>query len=264
MAKYRKIDPRIWNDEKFCALTHMGKLVFLFLMTHPHMTALGAMRASLPGLAAELKMNEKAFGIAFGEAFAKGIVEHDPIASFIALPNFLKYNGPESPNVVKAWASSLDLVPECNLKNKLIQRVKGFAEALPEAFMEALPEAFAKSMPYQEQEQEQDKYISSTVGVNGANGVHGYSPDFETFWAAYPKKKGKGDAFAEWKKNRHPPVEHIVAVLERAKKTTDWIKDNGQYIPNPATWLHQRRWDDEYVTTDSRIDPRTNQPKAVC
>lgn len=157
MAKYRKIDPRIWNDEKFRELSHMGKLVFMFLMTHPHMTALGAMRASIPGLAAEIKMDGKAFGKAFGEAFLKGMIEHDTEASFIALPNFLKYNGPESPNVVKAWASSLDLIPECNLKAKLIQRVKGFAEALPEAFLEALPEAFAKSMPYQEQEQEQEK-----------------------------------------------------------------------------------------------------------
>ena len=23
------------------------------------------------------------------------------------------------------------------------------------------------------------------------------------------------------------------------------MKDNGQYIPNPATWLNQGRWEDE-------------------
>ena len=54
MGRYRKIDPRIWNDEAFRALSDRGKLVFLFILTHPHMTSLGAMRASTLGLAAEL------------------------------------------------------------------------------------------------------------------------------------------------------------------------------------------------------------------
>lgn len=35
MASYRKIDPRIWNDERFRVLTDSGKLAFLFVLTHP-------------------------------------------------------------------------------------------------------------------------------------------------------------------------------------------------------------------------------------
>src|SRR5262249_6162793 len=153
---YRKVDPRIWNDEKFRLLSDQGKLAFFFLLTHPHMTALGAMRASIAGLAAELGWQPKAFREAFGEAFAKGMVKHDEKASFVWLPNFLHYNGPESPNVVKSWAASLDLLPECALKSELLFRVKVFAEALPEAFNEALPKAFAKNMRNQEQEQEHE------------------------------------------------------------------------------------------------------------
>lgn len=155
MAHYRKIDPRMWNDEKFRTLSTEGKLAFVLLLTHPHMTALGAMRATIPGLAAEL--GGKGFAEAFREVFAKGLAKHDEKASCVYLPRFLKYNKPESPNVVKAWAHSIDLIPECHLKSELIQEVKGFAEALPEAFGKALPEAFAKAMPNQEQEQEQEQ-----------------------------------------------------------------------------------------------------------
>ena len=155
MAHYRKIDPRMWNDEKFRTLSTEGKLAFVLLLTHPHMTALGAMRATIPGLAAEL--GGKGFAEAFREVFAKGLAKHDEKASCVYLPRFLKYNKPESPNVVKAWAHSIDLIPECHLKSELIQEVKGFAEALPEAFSKALPEAFAKAMPNQEQEQEQEQ-----------------------------------------------------------------------------------------------------------
>lgn len=153
---YRKVDSRIWNDAKFMALTDDGQLAFLFIMTHPNMTALGAMRASIPGLAAEKGWEPERLREALREAFAKGMLKHDPKASFLWLPNFLRYNGPESPNVVKAWGKALDLLPECGLKNQLIQHVKAFAEGLTDGFAKALPEAFAKGMPYQEQEQEQD------------------------------------------------------------------------------------------------------------
>ncbi len=54
MARYRKVDPKIWNDEKFRALSDDGKLAFFMLLTHPHMTAVGAMRAMPSGMASEM------------------------------------------------------------------------------------------------------------------------------------------------------------------------------------------------------------------
>ena len=71
MAKYRKVDPRIWNDAKFRDLSDNGKLVFFFLLTHPNMTSLGAMRHTIPGLAAELGWDVEVFGKAFQEPFER-------------------------------------------------------------------------------------------------------------------------------------------------------------------------------------------------
>ena len=169
MGRYRKVDPRIWNDERFRALSDHAKLVFLFLLTHPHLTCLGAMRGTEAGLGQELGWVPKAFREAFREGLTKGLYKYDSDAACILLPKFLKYNGPESPNVVKSWAAALDLIPECELKSEVIHTVKAFAEALPKAFAEALPKAFAealpkafaealpKTMPNQEQEQEQEQ-----------------------------------------------------------------------------------------------------------
>ena len=160
MARFRKIDPRIWNDAKFRALSDHGKLAFLMLLTHPSMTSLGAMRGTIGGLAEELGWSAEAFREAFQEAFSKGMVEHDQKACLIAVPNFVKYNAPESPNVVKAWLGALDLLPECDLKTRVVARAKGFAEGMGKGFLEAFSEAFGKAMPNKEPEPEPIKEMS--------------------------------------------------------------------------------------------------------
>lgn len=157
MGRYRKIDPRIWNDAKFRVLSEDAKLVFFMLLTHPNMTSLGAMRATRPGLAAELRWQADRFCAAFAEVLAQGLCEHDEGACFVGLPNFLRYNQPESPNVVKAWADAVDLLPECHLKDALVRRARCFAAAKSEPFAEAFRQAFGEAMPYPEQEQEQEQ-----------------------------------------------------------------------------------------------------------
>ena len=161
-AKYRKVDPRIWNDAKFCDLSDRAKLVFLMLLTHPSMTALGAMRNTLAGLAEELRWDAEVFREAFREASQKGMVEHDAKACLIALPKFIKYNPPESPNVVKAWRSSADLLPECELKSLVIKRAEEYTKGLTKGFREGFREVFPKSMPNQEQEQEQEQEVEDS------------------------------------------------------------------------------------------------------
>ena len=88
-----------------------------------------------------------------------------------------------------------------------------------------------------------------------------YTPSFQTpieelflkFWKAYPKKVGKQDALKAFKKIKPSKelVSKMVSVIEEAKNTEQWTKNNGQYIPNPSTWLNQGRWEDD-INTYSR------------
>ncbi len=70
---------------------------------------------------------------------------------------------------------------------------------------------------------------------------------FDFFWKAYPKKKSKGQAQAVWMKLA--PSEQLlatmIATIEQAKTSEQWQKDNGQFIPYPATWLNAKGWEDE-------------------
>jgi uncharacterized protein YdaU (DUF1376 family) len=69
---------------------------------------------------------------------------------------------------------------------------------------------------------------------------------FDAFWAAYPKKIGKQAAVAVWKRKKvNGLLPNVLKAIEAQKATEQWKRDGGQYIPNPATWLSQGRWDDE-------------------
>ena len=66
---------------------------------------------------------------------------------------------------------------------------------------------------------------------------------FARFWDVYPKKVGKKDAEKAFKKV-HADVQILIDAVNRQKKSSQWCKDGGQFIPNPATWLNNERWND--------------------
>jgi hypothetical protein len=261
MGRYRKIDPRIHNDAKYNALSERGKLFFLSILTHPHMTALGAMRATEAGLCEEMTLgaSKKDAGCladcaagcasdcqagrpagvfenyrrAFRNLIEQSLIKFDPANACLVIPNFLKYNPPESPSVVMAWNQAGDLIPECQLKDDLIENTRLFLNGYGKpSFLEAFKlvpnggqaapqtdgqtdgqpglQAGGQSAGQQEQEQEYNKPPTPLPGGGGtAPPTEGkkpkrqtkrqkalanpYSPDFERFYKAYPNKKGGKD-----------------------------------------------------------------------
>jgi hypothetical protein len=145
--KYRKINTGIWNDAKFRSLSYDARFVFIFLLTHPNMTPLGAIRANLPGLAFEFGLEADTFKKAFQEVLDKGIAEQDEEGLLIWFPRFLKHNAPESPNVVKSWIPAVRDLPECALKIRLLQHAACTIDGLSQAFKKAFFEAFGEVCP---------------------------------------------------------------------------------------------------------------------
>lgn len=67
---------------------------------------------------------------------------------------------------------------------------------------------------------------------------------FARFWEAYPKKLGKGKAERAFEKIDVALLDSILQSIAAHCKSDQWIKDGGQYIPYPATWLNEKRWED--------------------
>jgi len=72
---------------------------------------------------------------------------------------------------------------------------------------------------------------------------------FDLFWSSYPKKRSKGQAEKTWTKlydkNGFPDINTLIASIERQKKSAEWLKNNGEFIPHPSSWLNNKGWLDE-------------------
>ena len=53
----------------------------------------------------------------------------------------------------------------------------------------------------------------------------------------------------------------LLDALDKQVRSPQWKKDNGEFIPHPATWLNGKRWEDEVQTTAS--DPKVRKPDAL-
>lgn len=180
--RYRKIEVRMWGDEKFRALSPMppsAQCLWVFLLTGPHTGPVpGLFRSGRAAMAEELGWELEAFDEAFNEVSRQGMAEGDWKAKVVWIPNAIRCNRPESPNVVLSWAAEWDLIPECDLKRRAYEVLKANICALGEAFEKAFTRAFAKpcgnatekpcAKPSGNQQQEQQQEQEQGKGHEGA------------------------------------------------------------------------------------------------
>lgn len=83
---------------------------------------------------------------------------------------------------------------------------------------------------------------------------------FDAFWSAYPRKVAKPRAKRAFAKLKVTDVllAAMLESIERHASSEAWTKDSGKFIPHPATWLNDRRWEDaapsRAAASDSRPD----------
>lgn len=107
--------------------------------------------------------------------------------------------------------------------------------------------------------------FASSTGGSGVGGSLDLSleekkrdADFGTFWQAYPRKDGRQAALKAWLKAA-PDIDMqrtIAADIERRSRSSQWLKDGGQFIPMASTYINGRRWEDGFVERP-RLSERT-------
>lgn len=82
----------------------------------------------------------------------------------------------------------------------------------------------------------------------------------DTFWESYPKKVGRGNV-EEWFNKNKPNEEQFQVMLnklEEFKKTNQWEKSDGRFIPHPINWLNAKSWEDE-SSIDGMVETREEE-----
>lgn len=74
-----------------------------------------------------------------------------------------------------------------------------------------------------------------------------YTFGFVQFWNAYPRKVRKDRAAHAWREvvPGDALLERILTALEWQRRSHDWMKSGGEFIPYPENYLLERRWEDE-------------------
>lgn len=267
MARYSKIDRRIWNDEKFRRLSRpqpCGQFLFLYLLTNPFVGPIpGVYSAGEAMLAEALEWDIDEFRKGFREAVGEGLVKADFGARLIWIPNAIRYNEPASINVVTGWRDTWDELPECGLKReaweglrvaleaKGMEWLKAFDDACPEpsakGSAKGMPKPSAKPLANQEQEQEQEQdqdQINSLAHPSAEpkkqllsvasdkrfskTPLTGFAAEV---YSVYPRKVGKADALKAI-------VKAIITVANRG--ATEKHPDFGRDACRAKEWLKSR------------------------
>ncbi len=89
-----------------------------------------------------------------------------------------------------------------------------------------------------------NKYLKQYINIDHLTEETGTNL-FNTFWTAYPRKVAKTTAQKAFNKLKVDDglLTSILIALEKQKQSKQW--QDKQFIPHPATWLNQRRWEDE-------------------
>ena len=92
-----------------------------------------------------------------------------------------------------------------------------------------------------------------------------WEEQFEKFYKEYPKKVKKQDVRKWFKKNKPSSklFSSMMSSLEQFRGSKDWLKEKGQYIPYPSTWLNQKRWEDEAIEEKTQVKDKSQELKEL-
>lgn len=249
MKRYRKVTEATWNRIRKCSDDE--KLMYLYLYSGHHATSSGVLRIDPLYLSADMqwkidRVDKSLDGLIAGEHI--GMI---PDMSLLWIKAWWDDNASgrsESRKVMRNALEQYKRVPELReflLESGLFPELKLYVSKKPRA-------EDVEQTSEQPNEKEQELEIGNKTSVQEA--VQDYSPDFCSFWIEYPRKQSKADAFKAWTQiaRFRPEIADIIAAVKRGRESRQWQKDNGQYIPMPATWLRAHGWLDEYDTKAQR------------
>jgi hypothetical protein len=223
MARARNIKPGFYKNEDLAECSIWARFIF------PGLWMMADREGRLEDRPKRIKAELLPFDTQDADPLLRELDSHGFIiryqiegASFIQITKFLDHQAPhysEKQSIIKPHKLPETDVDDEPIKPKKIVSLRGGRNPLNPSSLN--PESLFPQAP------------------------KGVDP-FDEFWKAYPNKTGK-DAARKAFDRRTPGKQLLIDMLnslEIQKQSDQWHKQGGQFIPNPATWLNQGRWQD--------------------
>ena len=232
MAYYRQVYTTFWTDSKVeDDFTPEDKYFYLYLLTNVHTNLCGCYEISKKQMS-----NDTGYTVDVVERLLSRMINTHAVIRYseqtkeVLLLNWHKYNWSKSDKLLKGVAKEIE-----HIKSRDFQKI--LLDLLAQYGYDTDTVSIGYTYPM-------DTSVSVSVTVTDTV-TEPVNNDFEIFWNEYPKKVGKKDAKKSFDKAlKSTKAETMIRAVIAQKESGQWLRDNGRYIPNPATWLNQGRWDD--------------------
>jgi hypothetical protein len=139
-GRYRRIRSRLWVDPSFVKLAGGERLVVFYLLSGPHTNSLGLYRLSAAAAAEDLGIPVGMFRRRFDSVLRAFGWRYEQHTRVLWIPEWANENAPQNPNIVQAWRSAFDEIPEGPLKAEAGVAILAFLNAKGPAFGKAFGE----------------------------------------------------------------------------------------------------------------------------
>jgi hypothetical protein len=214
MAKTRLINTRFWDDNYIAELTPVEKLLFLYFLTNPSTNICGVYEMSLRKVAVDTGIDREEVEQIVEKFSMDGKIRY--IDGWVAVKNFIKHQNQRSPQVLKGIKAELDEIP-----GRILDQIEGIYSL---------------------------SHLNLNPNLNSNPNLNlNEQALFDRIWVSYPKKVGKAEATRAFLKLKvdEELTARIVSAVALSKETSQWQDNEGRYIPHLATYLNQRRYEDE-------------------
>lgn len=250
MARIRTIKPEFWTDEKLVLCTRDARLFFIGLLNFADDE--GRLEDSPRRLKMQVFPGDD---LTAGDidGFLNELVQQRIICRYVAegrccisISGFSKHQRVKHPTPSRLPACSEgDALP-------IYAGDENPPPALPEDCGSPTPALPQPSPTYRERERERE--VIHPAAAVAAVPTPKRAEQFERFWSAYPRKKGKQEALKVWARKRlDPRADELIAdVTNRAANDRQWLEG---FVPHGDTYLRQERWQDEVETPTANGAP---------
>lgn len=260
MRDYSKVAPTFWTGQTGRQIKESGPesvIVALYLMTSPHANMLGLYYCPLAYIANDTGLSMQGASKGLQRSIEAHLCAYDAPSEVVWVYEMagyqIEWQLKPGDKRVSGIAREYAKLPKCPFLSEFFDKYAAAFHMDNRRGSEGAP------MPHrsQEQEQEQEQYkqpLSDSDRTTVAGTSKKTTEDsraaedrFNAFWSSYPRKTAKQRALAVWKRKKcwNGEFDAIIAGLTAHKESDQWQRDEGRYIPHPATFLEQERWRDE-------------------